>query len=100
MKNTNIEFTVGKIINGDGCIRLLDAIYTQAINNYINGMEYAKKHSHGNDKYMSAVRFLKETDKGKRILKILENLTPEQAENLKRGGINIRTGRKNSRAGD
>ena len=84
MTRANIDLTVGDIINEYGCIKLLDAVFEQAIKDYISGMKYAKLHGQreNNHNYNSAVMFLNETDKGKRILNILDNLTDEQIETL------------------
>lgn len=84
MTKPKIDLTVGEIINNDGCVRLVEAVYEQAIKDVFGEMKYA--HIHGEHRcgpdYISAVAFLKQSDKGQRILKILNNLTDEQITDL------------------
>lgn len=84
MTEPKIDLTVGEIINNDGCVRLVEAVYGQAIKDVITELKYARKHGGVgcSRDYISAVAFLKESDKGQRILKILNNLTDEQITGL------------------
>lgn len=79
----------------EGAQRLVEAIYWQAIKDILNEWRYADKH--GQERcsydYKSAVAFLNSSEKGKRILRILNNLTEEQRANLiNRGNLPIDTG--------
>ena len=59
-------------------INLLEAVYFQAIKDVLSGWKNKNK----NYDYRSAKAFLNGSEKGKRILAILDNLTDEQKETL------------------
>lgn len=75
-----------------GCFRLVDAIFWSAIVDVVNGWRYYQNHPDEkliqNRNYCSAVAFLRSNEKGKRIMRILDNLTDEQRANLiEKGGL-------------
>lgn len=84
MTKPKIDLTVGEIINNDGCVRLIEAVYEQSIKDVLAEMKYARIHGEHrcSPDYISAVAFLKQSGKGQRILKILNNLTDEQITDL------------------
>ena len=77
-----------------GAVRLIEAIYWQAIKDIAAEWRYADKHGehkYSHD-YQSAVAFLKSTGKGQRILRILKSLNEEQRAKLINFGLTIDTG--------
>jgi hypothetical protein len=87
-----IKKTISKIINEEGCMKLLDAVVWRAVQDYVSGLRYFKAHPDvnkgSNYNYCTAVTFLRSFNMGQRILKILENLTAEQIDKLlDKGGL-------------
>ena len=87
-----IKKAISKIISEEGCIKLLDAVVWRAVQDYVLGLRYFKAHPDinkgTNHNYCTAVAFLRSCNTGQRILKILENLTAEQIDNLlEKGGL-------------
>ena len=77
-----------------GAVRLIEAIYWQAIKDIVAEWRYADKHGEHkwSHDYQSAVAFLKSTGKGQRILRMLKSLTDEQRAKLISYGLTIDTG--------
>lgn len=77
-----------------GAVRLIEAIYWQAIKDIVSEWRYADKHGEHkwSHDYRSAVTFLKSSGKGQRILRTLESLDDEQRARLINYGLTIDTG--------
>ena len=77
-----------------GAVRLIEAIYWQAIKDIVSEWRFADKHGEHkwSHDYQSAVAFLKQSGKGQRILRMLKNLDDEQRARLINFGLTIDTG--------
>jgi hypothetical protein len=80
------------VINEDGCIRLIDAVFWSSIVDIVNGWRYFQNHPDEalvqNRRYCSAVAFLRGSNRGQRILSILNRLDDDQrAALIDKGGL-------------
>lgn len=87
MKGVNME-----IISDRGCAQLIEAVFWRAIVDVVTG--WRRYHTELGYKlnqdvnYISAISFLRSTEKGKRIMHILDNLNEEQLSALlAKGGL-------------
>lgn len=82
------------IISEDGCVKLIEAVYWQCVKDIVAEWRYAEKHNEKSTShnYQSAVAFLRQSGKGRRILFHLKNCTDEQRAKLIRTGLTIDTG--------
>ena len=78
----------------NNCKMLIEAIYWQAIKDVVAEWRYAEKHNahrYSRD-YQTAITFLKSSEKGQRILRLLQNCDEEQRAKLIKMGMTILTG--------
>ena len=80
----DINETVGEIVSDDGCKKLLEAVFWQAIKDYIFGLAYASKHAESkcDTDYITAVNFLQSFERGRRAKKIIDGLPDEKLTEL------------------